>query len=340
MKSKKSIKSIVIFAILGIVALFFINMSFAANNAKINVETANNDVTNPLFALKGTAAGSTTYKPTFGATEYDEELTLENGTWYRFVVRATEIDAVNNTATLYVKISSYDGNTTILEKTVEDLNTSAIGKLRGLCWNSPRGASRLNLDDVVLTKKMTSVPATITAVGWATLYTPYALDFSGVEGLTAYTATCTDNVVTLTPVVNVPENTGVVLKGAANTYSIPLTASSTTAKGHLIGSATEVTAWNAYSGYTLYVLTSVDEGANVQFNPVISGSIAAGKAFLKVNGGVSSAHALNVVFADNLTGISEAKAGFAAKVGKFFEDGKLMILKKGKKFNANGQLVK
>ena len=41
MKSKKNIKSIVLFAILGIVALFFINMSFAANNAKINVETAN-----------------------------------------------------------------------------------------------------------------------------------------------------------------------------------------------------------------------------------------------------------------------------------------------------------
>lgn len=41
MKSKKNIKSIVLFAILGIAALFFINMSFAANNAKINVETAN-----------------------------------------------------------------------------------------------------------------------------------------------------------------------------------------------------------------------------------------------------------------------------------------------------------
>ena len=65
-----------------------------------------------------------------------------------------------------------------------------------------------------------------------------------------------------------------------------------------------------------------------------------GKAFLKVNGGASSAHAMNVVFADDVTGISEAKAGFAAKVGKFIEDGKLMILKKGKKFNANGQLVK
>ena len=88
------------------------------------------------------------------------------------------------------------------------------------------------------------------------------------------------------------------------------------------------------------MLTSVDEGANVQFNPVVSGSIAAGKAFLKVNGGASSAHALNVVFADDLTGISEAKAGFAAKVGKFIEDGKLFIYKRGMKFNANGQLVK
>ncbi len=304
------------------------------------LETANDDVTNPLFALKAITAGSTVYKPTFGATAYDEEYTLTSGTWYKFVVRATEIDAVNNTATIYVKITSYDGGTTILEKTVENLNTSAIGKLRGLCWNSPRGASRLNLDDVVLTKKMTSVPATITAVGWATLYTPYALDFTGVDGLTAYTATCTENVVTLTPVDNVPANTGVVLKGAANTYSIPLTASSTTAQGHLKGSATAATAWNAYDGYNLYVLTSVDNGANVQFNPVISGSIAAGKAFLKVNGGASSAHAMNVVFADDVTGISEAKAGFAAKVGKFFEDGKLFIYKRGMKFNANGQLVK
>ena len=41
MKSNKNIKSIVVMAILGITALFFINISFAANTAKINVETAN-----------------------------------------------------------------------------------------------------------------------------------------------------------------------------------------------------------------------------------------------------------------------------------------------------------
>ncbi len=41
MKSKKNIKSIVMLAGISIVALFFINISFAANTAKVKVETAN-----------------------------------------------------------------------------------------------------------------------------------------------------------------------------------------------------------------------------------------------------------------------------------------------------------
>ena len=41
MKSKMNLKSIVIMAAVGIISLFFINMSFAANTAKVNVETAN-----------------------------------------------------------------------------------------------------------------------------------------------------------------------------------------------------------------------------------------------------------------------------------------------------------
>ena len=319
------------------------NKFYITGTSTGNVETANNDVTNPLFALKALDQGSAVYKPTIGATSYDEEYTLASGTWYKFTVRATKIDAVNNTANLYVKITSYDGGTTILEKVVQNLNTSAIGKLRGLCWNSPRGSSRLNLDDVLLTKKVvTAVSKTITSAGWATLYTPYALDFSGVEGLTAYTATCSENTVTLKSVNNVPANTGVVLKGAANTYSILVIASSSTAQGDLKGSATDATAWNAYNGYTLYVLTSVDAGANVQFNPVTSGSIAAGKAYLKIASGANPAREMKVVFDDDiLTGINEAKSEVkAVKEGKFFENGKLIIFKKGMKFNANGQLVK
>lgn len=41
MKSKKNIKSILVMAVISIVSLFFINMSFAANSAKVTVETAN-----------------------------------------------------------------------------------------------------------------------------------------------------------------------------------------------------------------------------------------------------------------------------------------------------------
>lgn len=41
MKSRKKIKSIVVIATVAIVSLFFINISFAANTAKVNVETAN-----------------------------------------------------------------------------------------------------------------------------------------------------------------------------------------------------------------------------------------------------------------------------------------------------------
>jgi hypothetical protein len=188
-----------------------------------------------------------------------------------------------------------------------------------------------------------TVPVTITEAGWATLYTDKALDFTGT-GLTAYTATCSANTVALTPVTNVPANTGVVLNGNEGNYNIPVIASSETAKGDLKGSSTEATAYNAFDGYTLYVLTSVNEGANVQFNPVTSGSIAAGKAYLKINAeGASSARSMEVVFADDiLTGINEAEAATEAivKEGKFFENGKLVIFKKGMKFNANGQVIK
>ena len=41
MKSKMNIKGIIIIAVITIVSMFFINMSFAANTGKVNVETAN-----------------------------------------------------------------------------------------------------------------------------------------------------------------------------------------------------------------------------------------------------------------------------------------------------------
>ena len=164
---------------------------------------------------------------------------------------------------------------------------------------------------------LVSLPATVTSAGWATLYTPYALDFSSLsEDLTAYTATCTESTVTLTKVSTVPAGTGVVLKGAAKNYDIPVIASSETDKGHLLGSATEATAYNAYDGYTLYMLKMVNEKA--QFVPMTSGSLAAGKAYLKIASGNSSlARSLNVVFADETTGIQTVQGEGVAVNGYY-----------------------
>lgn len=63
---------------------------------------------------------------------------------------------------------------------------------------------------------------------WTTLTSAYNLDFSNVEGLTAYTAKYNkaNDAVALTPVKKVKAHTGLILKGeAGNTYTLPILAS-------------------------------------------------------------------------------------------------------------------
>lgn len=63
---------------------------------------------------------------------------------------------------------------------------------------------------------------------WTTLTSAYNLDFSDVDGLTAYTAKYNkaNDAVALTPVKRVKAHTGLILKGeAGNTYTLPILAS-------------------------------------------------------------------------------------------------------------------
>ena len=63
---------------------------------------------------------------------------------------------------------------------------------------------------------------------WTTLTSAYNLDFSGVEGLTAYAAKYNEasDAVALTPVKKVKAHTGLILKGeAGKTYIVPILAS-------------------------------------------------------------------------------------------------------------------
>lgn len=194
-------------------------------------------------------------------------------------------------------------------------------------------------DDWHLYKVTEDYPVTVSEAGWATLYTPYALNFAGT-GLQAFTATLDNenSTVTLTEVETVPALTGVVLKGAEGNYDIPLAASSSTAQGDLEGSVTWATAYNSVAGKNVYMLVKNDAG-KAQFTKVTSGSVAAGKAYLTVaNGG--SVKAFNVVFAGNEeTAISETAEKTEATESLFDLSGRRVNKAQKGIFIANGKKV-
>ena len=158
----------------------------------------------------------------------------------------------------------------------------------------------------------------VTDAGWATYYTPFALDFTKEDDyytpgkLTAYTAKLVDGEVVLTKVDDVPAGTGVVLKAAEGTYNVPEAASSTTDKGDLQGNNNQET-YVEVDGWTFYVLGM--NGNEAQFQRASSGSIPAGKAYLMVYSG--EARALNVVFGD-ATGIEAVKKAETVADGAYY----------------------
>lgn len=183
-------------------------------------------------------------------------------------------------------------------------------------WTNASGSKWAGCDDWHM--EIAGVPVTLGNLGWATLYTPYALNFDGT-GLTAYTATLSEGIVTLTKVTDVPANTGVVLSGDAGSYNIPTIASSETAKGNLTGNATEATAFDAVANHTYYVLApSEDPNFKVQFRPVTDGYIAAGKAFLDVAGAGVKAFSVKFADADAIRSIENESSMFNVESSKVY----------------------
>jgi len=187
----------------------------------------------------------------------------------------------------------------------------------------------------------TSVSATTTAAGkgWATLYSDYALDFANATPATlkAYTATLNGSTVTLSEVQNVPAGTGVVLKSSTTgenvNYSIPVIAISTNnEKGSMVGYTSDT----HLDASTAYILGINNTTSKAQFFINSAGTIAAGKAYLPADN-TNEAKALSVVFADDLTGITNANAAEeAAQPAKRIVNGQLVIEKDGKRYNAAG----
>ena len=186
-----------------------------------------------------------------------------------------------------------------------------------------------------------AVSKTITSAGWATLYSDKALDFTGdIANLTdAYIVTgATGSTLNLTSVKGnkVAANTGILIEGSEGTVTIPVAASGTdySATNKLVGVTTETPGVAA----GIYVLMGTPKVGFYETTNAFT--VGANTAYLPANfagGAARSAYFFggNITAVENVEAVAEAKA----KEGKFIENGKLVIVKNGQKFNAAGALI-
>jgi len=206
-----------------------------------------------------------------------------------------------------------------------------------------------DLDYVIIKKLPSTVSATIGANGFTTFASPYALDLTSAtqtaNSFKAYRASAVnDETVTFKDDVNqnVEANTGILLKGTANAVvSIPVVASGSALAENALQVNVAGTTFDAAPNTTYY-------GMNKDSNPLTFGTfdpssvaIPANKAYLTITSGSGEARSIRVVFGD-ITGVANVEAAAEAKAqdGKFVENGKIVIVKNGVKYNAAGQQVK
>ena len=148
-----------------------------------------------------------------------------------------------------------------------------------------------------------------------------------------------NGIVNLVQENQIPSNTPVVLYYAGGkTEDIPVIGAADALGDNDLKAGTGgavATGTNPYN----YILNNV---SGIGFYKAAGKTVAADRAYLQTTYTSSGARGMTLVIDDEkITGISEAKAEAEfAKEGKFIVDGKLLIFKKGMKFNANGQLVK
>ena len=150
---------------------------------------------------------------------------------------------------------------------------------------------------------ITAVPVSVGATGYATFASDYALDFTGVEDVTAYYATDADNdKVTMTKVTGtVAAGEGLFLQGKGE-VSIPVVAEGEELDNLLVrGEGKPV---EKEEGYNKYVLGA--DGESVAFFLInnTAATVAKDKAYLKVE--AKDGARLAIVFDGETTGINEA----------------------------------
>lgn len=184
-------------------------------------------------------------------------------------------------------------------------------------------------------EKVQSLPVSVSAAGYATLYAPVALTIP--ENVQAYTASFADNKVTLTPIEGtIPANTGVVIEAAKGTYNFAITTTEATATSDLRG---DVATANVDAASAAYILGKTDaQGVGFFKLNSTDRAIKGGRAYyVAPNGGAAAAYLFN----GNVTGIEAIKTALndanapvydlsGRKVAKAVKGG--LYIKNGQKF--------
>jgi len=246
-----------------------------------------------------------------GSTGVLSEKTITNLAAGSYKISARVIGKADNTMSMYKTSKSGEK--------IFDVKTSTSGAM-GVGYITLDAATDIVADggfyttsdngygfDYILIEEVTSVSKTITAAGWATYCSPYALDFSSaIDNLdAAYIVTGgADGVLTKEAVTTtVAAGTGLLLKGNAGTVNIPVAASGTDYSAtNILTGVTSNTVIAAEAGWVLMGSPSLGfyqnsgeftVGANTAYIPVAKLAVPAGaRPFFSLDGdatGISAA---------------------------------------------------
>ena len=186
---------------------------------------------------------------------------------------------------------------------------------------------------------------TITAAGWATYCSPFALDLEHATGLTdAFIVTGgAAGVLTKTSVMSgtVPANTGLLLKAPAGTVTIPAVANSETdVLSNILTGVTEATGIAAEVGWVL--MNDATNGLGFYQN-ANAFTVGANTAYIPVSKlPVPPAGApARFLLEDEVNGATDIQNIEANEnIVKFIENGRILIKKSGIVYDALGRIVK
>lgn len=223
----------------------------AFNGALTDLDVTNSGISvaivdGKILATDATVAATFTLQPSgslksasgyyIGRAAYSNGLDVEESA----LTNTFEIDANGNA------VITAEGGCTLRYNYASD-------NLRFRYYKSGQQAVQLYKYDATATSNAT---ATITAAGYATYCSPAALDYTNVDGLTAYRATISsDKKVSFTKVEKVPAGEGVLLKGNEGIYTIPVIASAEVIENDFIG----VTKETKVTDTGIFVLMAGDE---------------------------------------------------------------------------------